>query len=466
MTSKSLAGTPYHFSVDGMPHAKTFMEALEEEILLSGAFGAGKSRTGCEKGYLLSQKYPGNRGLVIRKTYASLRNTTLWTWRNFVCPPNRIKSFNQETHSMMLDNGSEILWLGMHDDPSRIGSLEVGWIFLDEAAEFDEEDYDMLLGRLRLSTVPIRQIFGATNPGPPTHFLYERFFLENEPSRKVIEANSFDNPHTPQDYKDRLSRLKGINYERFVLGKWVGFEGLVYDKVDIRHIIIDPFNIPPNWPRYAGIDFGYTNPFVHQWWARCPDGEETDDILDNDGNILSCGRRGWYLYREIYYSKRTVNEHAALINTFDEPMALSIADWDAEDRATLEEHGIYTIQANKEVGPGIQTVYGQFEQDRIHIFRDCTVNRDDTLREQRRPTSTAGEIPNYRWAKLSEDKNIKEVPVDRDNHGMDSKRYVIHTIETMNYALNSHHKKQRNNWHRDRDWRGLLVRDRRYRSLG
>jgi predicted transcriptional regulator len=39
------------------------------------------------------------------------------------------------------------------------------------------------------------------------------------------------------------------------------------------------------------VDFGYTNPFVMQWWAEDPDGR-------------------LYLYREIYRTRRLVEDHA------------------------------------------------------------------------------------------------------------------------------------------------------------
>ena len=38
--------------------------------------------------------------------------------------------------------------------------------------------------------------------------------------------------------------------------------------------VVDPFDIPTDWSRYLSIDFGYTNPFVAQWWA-----------LDHDGRL-------------------------------------------------------------------------------------------------------------------------------------------------------------------------------------
>ena len=451
--------TPY--LTDGMPHAKEFMESVEREVLFSGSFGAGKSRGGCEKGLFLSMKYPNNRGLIIRKTFASLRYTTMDTWFKEVRPNSMSLGYNQETHIDKLSNGSEVIFLGLNDDSTRIASFNAGWIFMDESIEFTEPDYMMLLGRLRLNRVPFRQIFGATNPDSPQHFLYKRFFLEKNPNRRVILANSLNNPHNPEDYRQSLSEYKGIYRERFVLGKWVGFEGLVYGNADPMEVVITPFEIPSHWPKYRGIDFGYTNPFVCQWWARCPDEEAGKEV---DGEP----RAGWYLYRQLYASQRTVETHAETIRGFTEPIVQTICDWDAEDRATLDERGVYTSLANKEIGPGVQTVWTHFENNLIHIFSNSLLYEDDVLTNKNLPTNTEQELPNYRWPVLkagNTDKNPKEVPVDKDNHGMDSMRYVIHSVDGGPIPQGVSYLKRQSDYE-PREWAtGTVSKTRRYRDL-
>ena len=118
--------------------------------------------------------------------------------------------------------------------------------------------------------------------------------------------------------------------------------------------LIDRFAIPWAWPRYWSIDFGYTNPFVCQFSAQDPDGR-------------------LYRYREIYRSKRLVEDHAqmikrlwneelqaccrmpsgqpeARIRSALRPRAI-VCDHDAEDRATLAKHlGLATTPARKRPG--------------------------------------------------------------------------------------------------------------------
>ena len=77
---------------------REFMEALNLELLYSGAFGAGKSRILCEKGNFLSLKYPGNRGLIVRKKFTDLRDTTMYTWWKFVFLDDHKANYNKNEH--------------------------------------------------------------------------------------------------------------------------------------------------------------------------------------------------------------------------------------------------------------------------------------------------------------------------------------------------------------------------------
>lgn len=442
--------TPYNFDTSKMAAQKQFMESKAEWLMYSGAFGAGKSRVGCEKGHFLSLKYPGNRGAILRKTFASLRITTMDTYFRYVCPPDQIAAngFNRETHMLTLVNGSEILFIGLDKD-TKIGSLELGWAFVDEAIEVDEDIWIMLDGRLRLNTVPFHQLMCATNPASTSHYLYKSFYESGDPEHEVVEANTLENPYLPDSYKSKLNKYTGRYRERYVLGKWVGFEGLVYENADLHEMIIPPFKLPENWIRFRSIDFGYSNPFVCQWWAEVPKDDEYDFELDqyplencdclpgtldvpitlhHYSRCLHHSIKGFYLYREIYMTRRIVELHATDILRFKETVLDTFADHDAEDRATLEEHGVITSLGNKEISLGIQTVTRMIDEDKVHIFEGCLVEVDAYLEGIKRPVRTAQEFGNYRWRPNAENTNQKEVPLGRDDHGMDAMRYLFHSL--------------------------------------
>ncbi len=423
---------PIEIVRDFFPEQGEFVGSAADEVLFSGAWGAGKSLSLCAKALMLSLRYPGNRGGLFRKEFKALKATTLITLLEGdgrtgpVLPPEYIAKHHKTEATIRLKNGSTILYGGL-DNPGWILSLNIGWFAVDQIEQLTEQDYNMLLGRLRHPVPSVRQGFGACNPEAPTHWLYQRFFHKKPPGTHAITANTFSNPYLPDDYVARLKKLKGVYRLRYVEGKWIAFEGMIYDNFEPTTHIIDPFEIPHDWPRYRVIDFGYRNPFVCQWWAVSP-----DDI--------------YYMYREIYMTHRLVSEHAKEIQHLEEVglddegneiwrerPERSWADHDAEDRATLEANGIYTRPAIKDVSPGIQAVYerlniGEDGKAGIYFFRNALVEIDQHLEAEEKPVSSLDEIQSYAWKKPGPGRPTKEEPVKENDHGMDAMRYFVYSM--------------------------------------
>ena len=233
-----------------------FVASAASRLLFSGAFGAGKTIALCAKGLKHSMDYPKNYGFLGRKVRATLGQTTLKTFMERVCPRELIADYNKSEGLVTLVNGSQILFGGL-DDPLKLGSLELGWAGIDEAIETIEDDWRMVEGRLRLPGVP-HQIFAATNPGPPSHYLYRMFFQEHK--GEVFQASSFDNPSLPEDYRQRLREFEGVYKDRYVLGLWKGLEGLVYSAFNDNVCLLPRFEVDKSWLVYCGHDFGLANP--------------------------------------------------------------------------------------------------------------------------------------------------------------------------------------------------------------
>ena len=399
----------------------------DPEVLVSGPAGTGKSRGCLEKLHMMALLNPGMRGLIVRKTLASLGSTALVTYREQVTPEafdSGLVSFYggspQEPPQYRYGNGSTLVIGGM-DRASRIMSSEYDVIYVQEAIELTEDDWEALTTRLRNWKVTFQQIIADTNPSTPTHWLKARC---DRGATVLLESRHEENPTlfhdgeaTPEGaaYLDKLDNLTGPRYLRLRKGLWVAAEGVVYEDFDPAIHLVNRFEIPRDWPRYWEVDFGYVNPFVLQRWAEDPDGR-------------------LYLYAEIYRTKRLVEDHARDVlaqvvvgGEWIEPKPRAvICDHDAEDRATLERHlGMSTLAASKSVSDGIQAVQSRLRvagdgQPRLFVLRDAVAQRDPELVEAKRPTCTAEEFPGYVWEGKGKDR-----PVKVDDHGLDCVRYLV-----------------------------------------
>jgi phage terminase large subunit len=414
---------------------KTLMSCKDNEILLSGAAGTGKSVGALMKIHLACLSVRNVRALIVRKTHASLTSSTLVTFRQKVAAEalaaGMVSFYGgsaQEPASFKYTNGSVIVVGGL-DRSTRLLSTEYDLIFVDEAIEATPEDLDTLVTRLRNGRLSYQQLILSTNPGPPTHHLKQR----TEAGRcTMLYSKHEDNPRLydgaqwteyGQAYLARLDSLTGARYERMRWGKWVAAEGLVYEGWDESVHLIDRFKIPPEWTRWISIDLGFTNPTCVQWWAEDPDGR-------------------LYLHRELYRTRTLVEDHAkrmlslmkAASGKWCEPQPRAIVcDHDAEDRATLERHlGMSTVPAKKSVSDGIQAVQSRLKvqadgKPRLFLFRDSLADVDEDLAGRALPTRTVEEITGYVWAVKpgTGGSELKEAPLKQNDHAMDALRYMV-----------------------------------------
>ncbi len=400
------------------------------EVILDGPYETGKTFAALSKLHALLSKYPNCNALMARKTRKSMLGSAVVTYENKVLPYKPTESTpihkygGERPEFYIYPNGSK-LTVGGLDDPDKYLSAEYDYIYIPQAEEISLNDWEKLCGRAtgRAANAPYPQVIGDVNPGPPNHWILQRQGINR------IRTTHKDNPtlfdHETNDWTERgkttiarLSSLTGLRYKRGFLGLWAGAEGVIYEFDDSVHVV-EPFPIPASWTRYRSIDFGYTNPFVCQWWAVDPDGR-------------------MYMYRELYMSQRTVREHADAINrlTGAERIRETVADHDAEDRATLREHGIDTVAADKRVQVGIEKAQDRLRiakdgKPRLMIFRDCLAEVDQSLKEAFKPVSIIDEFGSYIWEPGQDGKPNKEQPQKLYDHSLDAARYMVMRIDAQ-----------------------------------
>jgi len=392
--------------------ARQLLYCRDTEVLIEGPAGTGKTRAVLEKIHLCASKYPGMRALLVRKTRQSMTQSVLVTFETHVLPDDSpiLQGPSRATRmSYHYPNGSEVV-VGGIDKSSRIMSTEYDMIAVFEGRELTQDDWESLLTRLRHGVMPYQQALIDTNPDAPTHWLNQRA-LQGKMTRLLSRHE--DNPAVTANYLATLDQLSGARRLRLRQGQWSASQGAVYDSWDAATHLIDRFDIPAHWRRIRAIDLGFSNPFVCQWWAIDPDGR-------------------MYLYREIYHTRRLVEDHARQIVQLSagESIEATLADHDAEDRATLHRHGVMTQPARKAISQGIQLVQSRLRnaadgRPRLMLLRDSLVETDFRLADARLPDRTEQEFDSYVW----DTRQTRELPIDANNHGLDALRYAVAYVD-------------------------------------
>jgi len=189
-----------------------------------------------------------------------------------------------------------------------------------------------------------------------------------------------------------------------VKGLFASFYGAVYKTFNRSIHTIKPFEIPDEWPRWRGFDFGFTNPFACLWMAK-----------DKDDN--------WYVYREYYKAKTVIGEHIEYVikHSAGENYQCSWADPEnAENRKAMKDAGIVTRPARKNISQGIEIVQSKLKvkedgKPSLFIFNTCR--------------NTCREMAAYHYPKGTVSTNPKDVPLAKNDHTCDTLRYVLYSTD-------------------------------------
>jgi len=394
--------------------AREAFERRDRELLLSGPAGTGKSFACLFKVHIMLSKYPGARGLLVRKTLESLKTSGLVTYTQKILHPLADISFfggnAQEPPHYRYPNGSKLMLGGM-DKPKKVMSTEYDVIYVQEATELTEEDWESLTTRLRNGVMPYQQLIADCNPDAPTHWLKQR--CDREQTR-MLHSRHEDNPTVSEEYLDALRALTGVRRTRLYEGIWGSAEGQVYEEWNPRLHIIERDAVPPARRMFAAVDWGFTNPGVIGLFAE-----------DGDGRL--------YLMYEYYMTHRTIDWWITAAKGLAERFRIERFVCDPSEPAYITQFvgaGLPATPANNAIAPGINAVQLRLKialdgKPRLFLVRDALVGRDEDLVEKREPWSTAQEFDSYVWPKDAAGRAKKEKPVDAYNHGLDMLRYAV-----------------------------------------
>jgi len=204
-------------------------------LVLKGGGGSGKSIFAGEKVLARATTEAGHRILVCRKVARTLRESCFEQLRGQISElyPHAGASVNKSDMAISFANGSKIIFAGL-DDVEKLKSIyDITMIWIEEASEILESDFNQLDIRLRTETPYYKQIILTFNPISVTHWLKKRFFdfdiadpAEREKAMartRVHESTYKDNRFLPAESRETLEAFRYTDeyyYTVYCLGQW------------------------------------------------------------------------------------------------------------------------------------------------------------------------------------------------------------------------------------------------------
>lgn len=198
---------------------------MHRYLVLKGGGGSGKSIFAGRKVLERVTSEPGHRWLVCRKVARTIRESCFKQLIGQIADhyPHSGYRVNKSDMVITFANGSEILFAGL-DDPEKLKSIyNITGIWIEEASELLEGDFNQLDIRLRGETRYYKQIILTFNPVSIQHWLKRRFFDTRDRRTRTHESTYKDNRFLDAEAIRTLEAFKGTDeyyYMVYCLGMW------------------------------------------------------------------------------------------------------------------------------------------------------------------------------------------------------------------------------------------------------
>lgn len=408
----------------------------------------------CGDAILRGLQQPGSKILICRQTVPALRDTTMAEFMSLLQRvPEELDTgaavktlwdlceFSKSTNTITFPNGSEFLFRPL-DDWKKHMSLNLAYLYVDEASEIDLESWiglgtrvrqeDALPGAHRLGFRKIRSRGMALCTNPNGHdWIWERFVRPYELAKdgdpasvawvkdhRYFRSTSFDNPFLPDDYMQTLLSMPMTWLKRYVMCTFDAFGGQIYPFNPDVHLV-EHFTPPADWDRAMGLDWGLRNPTAVVWWARRP------------------GTPNWVQYREWQtydpmdptaresYQTMDADQVVARIKQIEHAagekrILYRVADPAVQQRSQVS--GKSVAHHFSMAGMSLQFGMKRYE-DRINALTRMLTN--GTLKFSRNCPMTTIAIQQYRWADtMVKNTDGSEKPVKKNDHLVNAAEYL------------------------------------------
>lgn len=320
-------------------------------------------------------------------------------------------AYSRSTHQLLVSRGKKVnrfYVFGGRDESSYmlIQGVTLAGVLLDEVALMPQSFVEQALARCSVNGA---KLWFNCNPDVPEHWFNKEWVLRAaEKDATHLHFTMEDNPSlSPETIAMYKTLYAGVFYQRYILGRWVAGDGVIYDMFDRDANIYTAASRPQGLPylaaRRISCDYGTTNPTVFL------------DVYD-DGERVWVDREYRWDSRE-KRAQKTDSEYADDLMKFmgDDPQFLCpvIVDPSAASFiAELRRRGVYVIEGNNDVLDGIRRTAQLFSRRALLVNESCE--------------GLIGELGSYVWDEKSAKMGV-EKPVKTKDHGPDALRYYVNT---------------------------------------
>lgn len=391
----NLADFRRHVKEKSPAFVSLFQDQSRYQVAWGGA-GSGKSHIVARKLLyrLLKENEVPHKFLIARKVNNTLKRSVFTLFKNLISRWGLYDEFDVNHTDLTITykgNGAQLMFTGM-DDPEKLKSIEgVTGIWMEEATEFTQEDFEQLDLRLRGVTKYPKQIMLTLNPISDQHWIKRIFFDTPMKGVFTLKTTYLDNAFIDDEYKMVMENKKQTNpryYNIYALGNWGTADGLIFSRITQR--LIRPEEIA-GLPCIQGLDFGYTN-----------------DPTSFHQSYIDVANNKIYVYDGFYEKGLSNSVIAEKIKTLSAHKHKTIAD-------SSEPKSIDYIKAKQvKIEPALKG------KDSVNAGIDFLSDYEIIINAHLVEFMT--EANNYSWA-VDKSGKATNKPVDDFNHFFDSLRY-------------------------------------------
>lgn len=449
-----------------------FFESTTKIKLLAGGYGNGKTAGVCVRALQLCMDYPGCLGVIARSTYPKLKDTIMKEFMKW-CPRGYIKQEPNKSngYELILNNGSTILFRYVSqkgkesdsgDTTSNLLSATLDWIIIDqcEDPEIGYKDFTDLMGRLRGSakyrgtdprmprTGP-RWLILTTNP--TRNWVYRKlarpYHIWKQTGEKtkdlicdektgevmieVLEWSTYDNSHNlePDFIQGLEATYKGQMRDRFLMGLWSAYEGLIYPQFDMNvHVVHHDMLVnymykliqDDHQPTIVeAYDHGIAAPMCFMWGFADPYGNVfwLDGFHERNLDIEPASRRIKAIRNEYLGASQAILADPDIFRRKVKATGPTVAD-------LYQQEDITMIRASNDIEAGIAKVSSYLNSQQTHMHPLYGTANAPYMYFSSKLSFVTDEITEYYWDK-DESGEFIDKPRDRNDHAMDTIKYGL-----------------------------------------